>query len=434
MAKRQPAAVPRRVLFGVGVPVTLLVAALLWYTLDKLQPLPPRRIVMATGSKGSGYDALGEKYRAMLARRGIEVELRRTDGDVENLALLNDPNSGVDVGFLVGGLTSDKASPHLMSIGSLFYQPLWLFYRGDKAGATGSLRDLSGLRVALGAKASGTRAIMHTLLAQAAPDVDQDAVPPSTYDEAADMLLAGKIDAAAMLTTLDSPAVQKLLKSPAVRLMSLGRIDAFVALNPQLDKVLLPAGAIDMVANIPAADVPLLAATSNLVVREHLHPVLQVLFAGVSERLLGQPTLFNRDGRFPAATSSDLPLSVEAKEYYKSGRPLTMRYLPFWLAAIVERLLDLLLPLLGVLYPLFRFAPTIYGYLVQRKILQIYKDLRGLENDALAAAPPSATQSFQQRLDDLERRARGMQLPASYTPQVYSLCGHIDAVRQKLQA
>ena len=415
------------------VATTVLLGAGLWWALDQLRPLPPRHIVLATGSEGSAYRLYGEEYRQILAREGIDVDLRPSDGDVENLHLLSDPASDVDAAFVQGGLTTKKASPQLASLGTLFYQPLWIFYRSLGRTPAGFLKDLNGLRVSMGPPRSGTRALSETLLASAGIDTDSALLKDLNPEVAAEQLERGQIDAAVILGSWDSPAVQKLLQAPGISLLPLRRVDAYAALFPYLERLVLPEGTGDLAHDNPPADLPLLAVKSSLVVRRDLHPSIQYLLLDAAEQIHGHPGVFDDAGQFPAAEAIDLPLSAEARQFYKSGPPLTQRYFPFWLAALVERLVVLLVPLLGVMYPLVRLAPAAYAWSIRRRIFGLYSELRVLELAVGAGSKAPVSAEVIGRLDSLEQRAHRLQLPVAYSPMLYTLRDHITLVRRRVE-
>jgi TRAP-type uncharacterized transport system substrate-binding protein len=424
----------RRRTFIVGVVVlALALGALLWWALNRISPLPPNHIVMTTGAEGSAYQSVAKRYRDLLAKEGITVELRPSQGDVENLRRLRDPVSGVDVGFLQGGLTSEEESPGLASLGTLFYQPAWFFYRGRGKTPAGMIEELGGLRLSIGEPLSGTRALATMLLARAGIDTGSALSQALSPDDAATQLIGGQIDAAIVLTGWEAPAVQRLLKAPGISLLALKRVDAFVALYPFLDKVVLPEGTGDMVADNPPENIALLADKTSLVIRSNLHPAIQYLLLYAAEEIHSRPGVFNSAGEFPANEAIDLPMSRIARQFYKSGRPFLQRYMPFWLAGLVERLAILLIPLLGIMVPLVRMAPTLYGWRIRRRILGLYADLRSLEHDLDAQESGSPPPALTERLDQIEARAHDVKLPATYAPMLYTLRDHITLVRKRME-
>jgi TRAP transporter TAXI family solute receptor len=413
-------------LFAFAVAATAAVAAgfaVFW-------TMPPRTIVMATGAEGGGYHEIGKRYQEILAREGVRLRLVPTGGAIANLALLRDRRSGVSVALIQGGTTSEKEAPEIESLGTVFYEPLWVFRRADLDGT--GLGWLRGRRVSVGAEGSGTRVLSLALLKRHGIDDRNSQLFGYSPQQAGENLLAGELDAALFLISWDSPIVRKLLADPRVELASLPNIDAYVALYPFLNKVVVPAGVGDLVNNRPPADMTMFAPKASLVVRRDVHSAIQFLLLNAAAQIHSSPGIFQRAGQFPAAEGIDAPLSAEAIQFYKSGRPFLQNYMPFWAASLVTRLFVVLLPILGILYPLMRFLPAIYGWMMRRKISRLYGELRFLEDDLAARTGTRDRHAMNSRLDELELEANRLRIPAAYASMLYVLRHHIDLVRQRL--
>ena len=414
-------------LFGVSV----LAAAVLWKIIDTAQPMPPRTVTMVTGPEGGAYQEVGERYREVLARTGIELRILRTAGALENLNKLNDPGSGVSVGILQGGTTTERASPALVSLGTVFYEPLWFFYRGSNPGR--GMEGLRGRRISIGAEGSGTRFLSLELLARNGITERFAKLLALTPKEAGKKLLSGEIDAVLMVSSWDSPTVRQLLASERIEVASFPRADAYVALYPFLNKLVVPAGVGDMASNRPPADVVLLAPKASLVVRRDLHPAIQYLLLDAAEQIHSGPGIFRRAGQFPAAESTDLPLSEEARGFYRSGRPFLQRYLPFWLAVWIGRLLVLLIPVIGILYPLTKIVPALYGWTMHHRIYKLYHELRLIEHTWEARGAGGSTGDLAAQLDQLEEKVDHLWVPVSSMQSVYLFKEHIVLVRKRIE-
>jgi len=391
--------------------------------------VPPRSITMATGPEGGGYHEIGKRYRALLASQGVELKLVATAGSVENLGLLRDPRSGVDIALMQGG-SVDKQTDEIESLGTLFYEPLWIFHRGSLQGTT--LAALRERKVSIGPIGSGSRALIIQLIQRNEID-DVGDLLALTPQEAADKLLAGEIDAAALLASSDAPAIQRLIANEHVQLLNMVRADAYVALYPFLSKVTVPRGVGDLAKDLPPTDVTLFASTASLVVRKNLHPAIQYLLLSTAMQVHSGVSMFNRSGRFPAAEGIELPLSSEAVQFYKSGQPFLQNNLPFWMASLVGRLLVLLIPIVAVLYPVIRFLPALYGWLMRRKIARLYGELRFLEDEITSGKQANVSQ-LMARLQDLESQANQLRMPIAYESMLYLLRNHIGIVRNRLVA
>ena len=358
---------------------TAVVIAALFWIITILHPAPPRTVLMTTGPEGGAYYEIGKRYREIFARSGIDLRLLPSAGGIENLKRLRDPRSGVSVGFEQGGTTSERESPDLVSLGTVFYEPLWFFYRGVHPGE--KLEGLRGKRISIGPEGSGTRTLALTLFSRAGIGPGVVEFLPYPPQVAGEMLRNGQIEAAVMVASWDSPVVRELLASDKVELGIFPRADAFIALYPYLNKLVLPAGVGSMTRDRPAADVVLLAPVTSLVVRNDLHPAIQYLLLEAAVEIHSAPGIFRKAGQFPAPVSVDLPISDRAWQFYKSGRPFLQRYFPFWIAVLLGQVLVLLIPVVGGVYPLIRFLPAVYGWEMRRRIFRLYGELKFLDDE-----------------------------------------------------
>jgi TRAP-type uncharacterized transport system substrate-binding protein len=431
-ASDSPGAHPRRgLLAGAAliVGVSGLVLALLW-GLAYLHPLPPRTVVMTTGAKGGAYHEFGMRYREILARSGVELELLESAGGIENLRRLSDPGERVDAGFMQGGATGGTDTKELVSLATVAYEPLWFFSRIGNPGR--KLERLHGRRISIGPEGSATRELVLVLLAINGIDRQRADFLPLATPAAAEELSNGRIDAVLMVSAWESPVLQRLLASGTASLQSFPRADAYVTLYPYLNRLVLPAGVADMARNIPPEDVTLLAPKTSLVVRKELHPAIQNLLLDAATEVHSRAGTFQKAGQFPAAESIDLPLSDTAKHFHRSGRPFLQRYLPFWIASIAGQILLLLIPLAGALYPLARFLPALYGWSMRRRIFRLYGEMKFLESDLERRGPGGDADDLAGALDRLEERANHLKVPESFAYMLYALRRDIQLVRERI--
>ncbi len=405
-----------------GTPLLSLVILGFFVAYRFVDPAPPDRIVMATGQAGGAYAVFGEVYRARLAEFDIEVELRETAGSAENLDLL--AAEEVDVAFVQGGVAGAEARKHLESLGSLFYEPLWIFLQADDPAER--LTDLSGRRLGIGPEGSGTIEVATRLLERNGLAGPFDRAPIA---ESVDALLAGQLDAVFLIAGADSPLVARLLRSGVVRPFSFRRAEAYTRTDRFLAHVVLPEGMIDYARNLPAADVDLVAPTANLAVRESLHPALVDLLVQTAAAVHGQGGVFEAPGAFPTPVAIDLPLNPEAHRFYEYGPPLLQRYLPFWLATLVDRLKVMLIPLIALLIPVFRLFPPIYRWRVRSRIYRWYTELREIDprNRTDFDLPTAIAEA-----DRIEREVAEVEAPASYAQELYDLHMHVEFVQRQL--
>jgi TRAP-type uncharacterized transport system substrate-binding protein len=420
----------RRYVVIVWLLAVVVVVLGMWISVTWLSPTPPRAVTMAVDSESSTPE-LAARYRGILVRDGIELRLVSTAGAVESVARLNDARSGVSIAIVPSGITNAHDSPGLVSLGTLFYEPLWFFYRGREP--IRSREALRGMTISIGAEGSGTRLLSLEFLARAGVIEQQFAnFVALAPQEATGKLRRGEINAAVMLAPWASPLVHELLAADDIRLIHFNRAEAWVALYPYLSELVLPAGVGDMAKDRPPANVMLVAPKASLVVRDDLHPAIQYLLLRAAGELHSSPELFRKAGQFPAPESLDLPLSEHAVQYYKSGRPFLQRYLPFRLAVLAQQLLVLLIPVLGVIYPLLRFVPAIYGWAMRHRVFSLYGELRFLEQELDSADAKTNPADLLERLNRLEERASRFRVPVAFRPLLYTLRLHITLVRQRI--
>ncbi len=414
---------------AVVAPALILVIAGFVVAYQFVGPPPPDRIVMATGSEKGAYHAYGKLYAERFREEGIELVLRSTAGSSENLALLSDPDADVPVAFMQSGIGEPADYTDLMSLGSLYYEPLWVFVRSN--GKPRRLTELAGLRIAVGAEGSGTRSVALALLSD--NGITDSTAELAALDGAAAeaALLAGDIDAAIFVTSATSPRIRVLLETPGIALMNFERADAYVRRNDYLSKVLLPKGTVDLANNLPAEDTVLLAPTATVVFSPELHPALADLLLLTMRDTHRGGGLLEKPGSFPSGNFVTYPLAPVAQRFYDEGPPFLQRYLSFWAANLIDRLKILLLPLLTLLYPLFKILPPTYSWRMRSKVNRWYRELQALDDELRANSISRADATA--RLDEIEASVEKVSVPAGFAASAYTLRLHIDFLRRKVE-
>lgn len=426
------ASVSRRAWTRVWLPVLLVLVVAAWAATHFVKPAPPREIVFASGPDGSAYQVFLEGYRKFLAKDGIRIVERRSAGARENYRLLRDQKEHVDVAFVRSGIGDVEQAPHLVTLGVVAQEALWVFCRGS--GILDDLPDLAGKSVAIGAKGAGTRRLVRTLLrANGVEEADFTALEIGGA-EAAEALLTGKAQCVFLFEPPEAGVLKALLYSPDAHLVDFSRrADAYTKHIPALRKVVLPEGANDLEANRPDRPVTLLAAQTQLLAREDLHSAIQMLLLQAASELHGDSGLFHVEHDFPAARAFEFPVSEDAKRYYASGRPFLQRYLPFWIANLIDRALVVIVPLLAIVIPLVRIVPPLYAWSVRRRIYRWYGELMFIENEMRRTLTHGEKRDFRERLEWINREVNELQAPVAFANQVYALRQHVDFVRGQLE-
>lgn len=395
-----------------------------------VRPAPPDHFVISTGNESGAYHLFAQRYRDLLAHEKITVELRTSSGSVENLKRLTDDESGVEVALVQSGIAAADEEQPVRSLGALYYEPFWVFYRAPYE--LTRLTQLAGRRIAAGPEGSGTRVLANNMLKATGAYQPASNLLPIGGMAAAEALLGGKVDAAMFVAAPDAPIVQRLLKAPGVRLMNMAHAEALAQRYGYLSAVTLLRGTVDLAADIPPANVSMVAVTAHLVAREDFHPALVSVLLQAASKVHSGPGVFHKAGEFPAARAGDFPVSEDAARYFKSGPPFLQRYLPFWVANLIERLLVLLVPLIAVMIPMMRIMPALYDWRIKRRIFRWYGELKAVETEELEQRGGNGRAALLERLDEIERGVAGTKVPLTYWDYVYTLRGHIDLVRARL--
>jgi TRAP-type uncharacterized transport system substrate-binding protein len=432
-----------RDLLVAGMPFILLGLALLALAYYLLDPAPPRRVVLATGPDQSAAAEFGKRYAAELQRHRIKVVLKPTRGSLDNLGLLRDEKEDVQLGFVQGGASEanravdeNQEGVALVSLGSLFYEPVWLFYRESAAkplprATLGELAQLRGWRVNIGAEGSGMPGLMGKLLDANGLKTEELKGGHLDLTPAVVALLGGELDALVFASAPESPMAQMLLQTPGMKLFEFSQAEAYSRRFPFLSPVALPRGVADLARDVPPRDVALIAPTTSLVARENLHPALVQLFVQAATRIHGGAGWISRAGRFPTAQNTEFPLAREAERYYRNGPPFLQRYMPFWLANLIDRMWVVLFSIIAVLIPLSRIVPPLYRLRVRSRVFRWYRHLRQIEDRIDRDGQPAA--ELLDELDRLAKRTENITVPLSYADELYALRANIAMVRARLR-
>ncbi len=400
-----------------------------WIAYQFVQPAPPDRMVMSTGRKDGAYYLFAQKYRDVLARSGITLEIRTSAGSLENVERVD--KGEVDIAFVQGGTYPSKYRQHLLSLGSLYYEPLWVFYHSPTQ--VSQIIDLNGKRIAVGEEGSGTRAVAELLLEENGIRRSPTVLSSLGGRDASNALLKREVDAAFFIASPRSPTVEGLLTESQIKVMDFKRAEAYTRRHRHLFSLTFPQAVIDLQKNIPPHDTTLIATTANLVVGMDFHPALVDLVLTAAKEIHGAPGLFEEQGEFPSPRYSEFPLSEEAERYYRRGPSFLRRVLPFWAATFVDRMIVLLIPLLALLYPLFKVVPPTYRWRMRAKIYRWYKQVKAVDLGLQDKQTPERLRSLMAELDRIEGEVSKITTPLPYASQLYDLRLHIELLRERFE-
>jgi len=396
---------------------------LLWFA----KPAPPKKVLVATGI--GSYRVLGERYKAFFEKKGIELELIPTNGSRENLAHLIDRADPIQVGFVQSGMIDPDNIQGIETLGSVDYEPLWLFYRNHIFDDRKHIEagELARIKVSIDPTTQALNIFRLNQVPVTLPNLLQ-----MSNEEGLKELEAGKVDAMIVVDGIESKIVQKLIADPNIHLATFLRADAYTRLMPYFEKVSVPMGGFNLANNVPDHPIELISTTTNLVIDDRLHPAIQLLFLEAAREINGGKSYFAKAGHFPAYIDSEIPLSKEASYFYQKGPPALMKYLPFWLAEFLERMFLLLGPFAAFAYPIIKSIPTYRVNLAQKQIKTIYKELEKFEHGIIASYDPAKRDEYLLILDEMERKALNSRAAKLATVECFTLRNNIEFIRNSL--
>ncbi len=413
-----------------GVAAIVVVVSIVSLLLMYFFPAPPSKVIMATAFKGASFEYYGRIYRQILARSHIELELRETAGAVENVTLLEDSKSGVQIAFVTGGVSDAKRAPNVLSLGTVYNQPFWIFYSSNEP--LDRLSQLKGKRIAVGPVGSATRYTAEKILGRGGVNSETATLLPLGGSAADKALNDGEVDVVWIIGVPEATAVQSFLQNPKVRLMSFPMAEAFTRIFPDLIRLVLPQGVVDIDRNIPSADVQLIGTTSKVLIRSDLHPEIVQLLLQTMKEVHNESDIFQRSGEYPNSTDVEYPVAQTAIDFYKNGPSFTQRHLPLWLSVHVQRAIALLVTGIAIGFPLFRFLPQIYNWVTRRRLFYWYDQLKALEASFDSGLSDKPLIEKQREIERIEDAVSHIRFPRAFSDQLYNLRSHIDIVRRKI--
>ena len=393
-------------------------------------PAPPSRVVMATAFKGASFEYYGRQYREIFARSHVKLELRETAGAVENVKLLQDPNADVQIAFVTGGISDAKHAPGVLSLGTVYDQPFWIFYRANEQ--FDRLSQLEGKRIAVGPVGSATRHTAEQVLGRGGVNSETATFLPFAGSAADEALQDGQVDAVWIIGVPEATAVQSFLRNRNVRLMSFPMAEAFTRIFPDLARMTLPQGTIDVEGVIPSNDVQLIGTTAKVLIRSDLHPEIVQLLLQTMKEVHGGSDLFHRGGEYPNSSDSEYTVAPTAIDFYKSGPSFMQRHLPLSLSVHVQRAIAVLVTGIAIGLPLLHFVPQGYNWMTRRRLFYWYAQLKALEASFESSTNYKHLIDKQAEIERIEEALSKMHFPLTFSDQVYNLRSHIDMVRRKI--
>lgn len=413
------------------LPVLAILGAF-YFAYQFVEPAPPKQLSITTGREDGAYYRVAQEYAERLAEHGVTLHIKTSAGSIENLERLREENTDIDLAFVQGGAASPLPADPLLSLASIYFEPLWLFL--PIGNSIDFISQLKHKRIAVGSAGSGTYAITQTLLAANRLSASDYSAVPLGGNDATQALLSGKVDALFSVGALNSPSINAMLHNPQLHAISLRRAQAYARRFPFLSPITLYEGTVSLESNTPPRDLALIAPAATLVAHPSIHPALVSLIMQVATETHRQGTALAPPGIFPSSQWLDFPQHDEAARYIKNGAPLLQRYLPFWAATLVDRLKVMMLPLIALALPLSKLLLPTYRWHMRRRVYQWYDEVRMIDTAAHDSASEFSLQDCQTALDEIDAEIRQVDVPLSFQSELYNLRQHTDLMRQRLNA
>ncbi|MGV0998661.1 MAG: TAXI family TRAP transporter solute-binding subunit [Fluviibacter sp.] len=405
------------------LPGLILAAVLIYF----VRPLPPKTVRIATGQPNTTFATIGHLYEAEFKKHGVQLELVPSKGAGENMALLQ--SGQVDAVFTQGGLAFDDHKDEFRSLGSIAYQPLWLFYRGPEVEDTDLNHFLAHRRTSINIPGSGTRPLVEAVFQAHGITVDAPNLIGLDSTRSVQALEKGDIDAIVLVGSMESLNIQELTKTAGVHIYNFSLAEAYAKRFKYLDPVVFPRGAISFHPVSPAQDIHMLSTTVDILTTNHLHPAIQLLFLEAASDFDRNRTSFFSNGKFPAYMDNRIPESDVARRYFKEGTPLLWGYVPFWLASLFDEIWFYLLAISAIVIPAISLLPSYRKNHAVLSIESCYGQLRQIENALLKNDARANAATLLQQINDLSLQVRKLWVPTGNRTAYYDLRSAVNIVR-----
>lgn len=397
------------------------------------RPMPPKQLRIATGQPNSSLDLLGRAYAESFKKHGVTLELVKTAGALENVELIK--QGKVDAAFSLGGLVTQDEVPGVVSLGSVEYQPFWMFYRGAQYDGSNPVEFFKGKTFSINIPGSGTRNLTEKILSlHGIRVVDNPSFVSISSSQSVEALRAGKIDGFFLLAGIESKTIQSLVNDPGVHVFNFVSAQAYSKYFNFLEPLTMPRGGFNLVADVPRQDTQMVASTTTILTTNALHPALQQLFlSSTKAQAQGAGAFFSRAGGFPARVDHNLPISKVAQRFYSSGAPALEGHLPFWMSSFFDQIWFILLALVAVGYPLVKVFPNYRKVYAKFCIEDCFDELKSVD---MLLMDHNTSMDLQKKLDHfdaLERKVDHLWIPMGVRDDFYSLKNAVEIVRLKAE-
>lgn len=413
----------------IWLPIISAVFIVFYITSTYIEPEVEKKITIATGSKEGNYYKTALEYKKLLEQNNMQVTILNTKGSVENIELLEEGKA--DIAFVQSGIMEHK-NADLYSLAALYYEPLWIFYKNEGF-SINYIIHLIGKKIAIGEKGSGTEHLSKRILNDNGLNESNSTILNYNTSLGKEKLLNGQIDALFIVSSAKADSVKQLLSDPSINALSIKRSYAYDSKYSFLNALTLHEGTIDLYMNLPDEDKKLLTTTANLVANKNVNEELIRLVIKQAKKVHSHKGIFEKEFQFPNLNNLDSPIHPEAQRYFQSGDTWLEKIFPFWIASNIDRLKILLIPLLTLLFPLFKGVIPLYTLTMRSKVYKWYNQLNEIDININTYTKDELKQAIE-KLDKLKLEVQEQtHVPNAFMGEYYSLIMHIDLIHNKAQ-
>ena len=407
--------------FGI---LTLLLSGFFFYIYSLIEPTPIKEVSIATGRESGIYYQYAERYKQRLESEGITVNIIKTAGSIETLKLLQEKK--VDFGFVQSGTASLEDKKKLKSVASLYFEPLWLFYRAS-LGTLDYFDDLDRTRFSMGELGSGTVALTEKLLEQTNLNTHGSNVLHLDLKTSYQAFKENRLDAFFTVLSPKSEQIKEIFQDKNIRLLNLKRAKAFAEHFPFLQEYKIYEGSMDLRKNIPSSNITLLATTATLITHNNVdNSLVRLMTIKIKENT-------TKEDIFPSQNFLEIPIHQASQKYLLNGNSFLEKIFPYWIASNIDRLKYLLIPLLTLLIPLFKSIVPLYRWRSRAKVYKWYKELDKISENWESFDDKELREAVR-ALDVLSREIRSKtDVPLSFKWEYHTLQEHIDNAKKRMR-
>jgi len=409
--------------FKIWLPILLLIALSFFFTYRFTMEKPKNEISIATGREGGAYYRYALEYKELLKQDNITLNIVTTAGSIEVIKLLKEKK--VDLGFVQGGTVDKESKKVLHSLASIYYEPVWIFYRGDELTY---LNELKNKRIAIGEEGSGVRPVAMELLNLNGIDKSNSDLYNYSTKKSIQKLKSGEIDVFFAIASPQSETIKSLLLDKNIKIMNLKRAKAYRQAYFFYKVLTLGEGSINLQENIPSQDIQLLAKTAFLAANDGLPSRLERLVLRKAKEIHSQKGVFEESNEFPNQLNLEIPIGKDAKRYLENGDTFLERIFPYSIAQQIDRFKLLIIPILTLLIPFFKGALPLFRWTTRRKIYKWYEKVGTLDKGITTLSKEELIKNREELEQLLNQVKEETNVPLSYMGEYYDLMLHIDMI------